>query len=160
WPAETTVLVNARWLPVGPPPDDLHTPRVALAGDQVAYAIVRPGDQGVGLEEMLNGAADLWGDALPRTEAGGWMIDHPWDLVEHNSDMLHQDFRMRSSKQDGTLRSPSLAILGPPERLVLDPTAQIEPCVVLDTTKGPIFLDRDVVVQAFTRIEGPCYIGP
>jgi UDP-N-acetylglucosamine diphosphorylase/glucosamine-1-phosphate N-acetyltransferase len=32
--------------------------------------------------------------------------------------------------------------------------------VVLDTRKGPIFLDRDVVVQAFTRIEGPCYLGP
>src|SRR5262249_25429912 len=116
WSSETTVLVNGRWLPVGPPPEDLQTPRLALAGDQVAYAILRPGDLANGLEEMLNGALGSWGEALPRTEAGGWMIDHPWDLVEHNSDMLQHDYRMRSSKQDGTLRSPGLAIIGPPER--------------------------------------------
>jgi UDP-N-acetylglucosamine diphosphorylase/glucosamine-1-phosphate N-acetyltransferase len=103
---------------------------------------------------------DVWGDTLPRTEAGGWMIDYPWDLIEHNGELLQLDYRMRSSKQDGTHRSTALAIIGPPERLVLDPTARVEPYVVLDTTPGPIILDRDVVVQAFTRIEGPCYLGP
>jgi UDP-N-acetylglucosamine diphosphorylase/glucosamine-1-phosphate N-acetyltransferase len=32
--------------------------------------------------------------------------------------------------------------------------------VVADTTRGPIVLDRDAVVTAFTRLEGPCAIGP
>jgi UDP-N-acetylglucosamine diphosphorylase/glucosamine-1-phosphate N-acetyltransferase len=32
--------------------------------------------------------------------------------------------------------------------------------VVIDTTNGPVLLDRGAVVQAFSRLEGPCYVGP
>ena len=32
--------------------------------------------------------------------------------------------------------------------------------VVADTTKGPVVIDDDALVTAFTRLEGPCYIGP
>src|SRR5262249_5608614 len=37
--------------------------------------------------------------------------------------------------------------------------AVIEPYVVVDTRRGPVLLERGAVVQAFTRIEGPCYVG-
>jgi UDP-N-acetylglucosamine diphosphorylase/glucosamine-1-phosphate N-acetyltransferase len=87
------------------------------------------------------------------------MIDYPWNLVEHNREVLEQDYRMRSSKQDGTAQPLGLSLIGPADRLVIDPAAEVEPCVVVDTRKGPVFLDRDVVVQAFTRLEGPCHIG-
>jgi UDP-N-acetylglucosamine diphosphorylase/glucosamine-1-phosphate N-acetyltransferase len=53
-----------------------------------------------------------------------------------------------------------LAIVGPRERLLVDPTARIDPLVVADTTGGPVLIDREAVVTAFTRLEGPCYIGP
>src|SRR5207248_4001999 len=29
-----------------------------------------------------------------------------------------------------------------------------------DTTRGPVLVDRGAVVQAFSRLEGPCYVGP
>ena len=32
--------------------------------------------------------------------------------------------------------------------------------MVIDTTKGPVLIDRGALVQAFSRIEGPCYVGP
>ena len=32
--------------------------------------------------------------------------------------------------------------------------------MVADTTGGPVVIDREAVVTAFTRLEGPCYIGP
>src|SRR5262249_47227777 len=32
--------------------------------------------------------------------------------------------------------------------------------VLIDTTKGPVMVDRGAVVQAFSRLEGPCYVGP
>jgi UDP-N-acetylglucosamine diphosphorylase/glucosamine-1-phosphate N-acetyltransferase len=32
--------------------------------------------------------------------------------------------------------------------------------VVVDTRRGPVLLDRGAVLQSFTRIEGPCYVGP
>ncbi len=42
----------------------------------------------------------------------------------------------------------------------IDPAARVEPMVVIDATKGPVLIDRDAVVQAFSRLEGPCYVGP
>jgi UDP-N-acetylglucosamine diphosphorylase/glucosamine-1-phosphate N-acetyltransferase len=32
--------------------------------------------------------------------------------------------------------------------------------VHIDTSKGPVLIDDRAVVQSFSRIEGPCYIGP
>src|SRR5205823_10478880 len=38
--------------------------------------------------------------------------------------------------------------------------ALTEPLVVVDTTRGPVLVDRGAEVQAFSRLEGPCYVGP
>jgi UDP-N-acetylglucosamine diphosphorylase/glucosamine-1-phosphate N-acetyltransferase len=51
-------------------------------------------------------------------------------------------------------------VVGPPDGLIIDPTAHIDPLVVADTTSGPVIIDREAVVTAFTRLEGPCYVGP
>jgi UDP-N-acetylglucosamine diphosphorylase/glucosamine-1-phosphate N-acetyltransferase len=51
-------------------------------------------------------------------------------------------------------------VVGPEEGLLLDPTAQLEPLVVCDTTRGPVLIGREAVVTAFSRLEGPCSIGP
>src|SRR5206468_5001908 len=37
--------------------------------------------------------------------------------------------------------------------------ATIEPHVVFDASLGPIYVGAGSVVQAFTRVVGPCYIG-
>src|SRR4051794_4015801 len=39
---EPALLVNARWLPPAGSAPDLDPPRLALAGDEVAYAVVGP----------------------------------------------------------------------------------------------------------------------
>src|SRR5262245_36121825 len=43
---------------------------------------------------------------------------------------------------------------------MIDESARIDPYVVADTTGGPVVIDREAVVSAFTRLEGPCYVGP
>ena len=40
------------------------------------------------------------------------------------------------------------------------PPAVIEPHVVLDATAGPIYVAHSARVRAFSRLNGPCYIGP
>ena len=44
--------------------------------------------------------------------------------------------------------------------LYVTPTARIDPLVVADTTNGPVVIEAGAVVAAFTRLEGPCYVGP
>jgi UDP-N-acetylglucosamine diphosphorylase/glucosamine-1-phosphate N-acetyltransferase len=51
-------------------------------------------------------------------------------------------------------------VIGPRERLIVEAGARVDPAVVVDTTHGPVLIDRGAVVQAFTFLEGPCFIGP
>ena len=32
--------------------------------------------------------------------------------------------------------------------------------VLVDSRQGPVVIDEHAVISAFTRLEGPCYIGP
>jgi UDP-N-acetylglucosamine diphosphorylase/glucosamine-1-phosphate N-acetyltransferase len=152
------VVVNARWLPPDRPAEEIAAPRVALAGERVAYAILPPDRLAAatadGLAEWLAGLAP----ALPRGPAGGAWIRYPWDLIEYNAAALN-----RAAPRYG--RAPSAcptgpAVLGPADRLFIDPSAKVEPLVLLDTRKGPVVIDRGAVVKAFSRLEGPCYVGP
>src|SRR5262245_25438529 len=90
--AGPTVLVNARWLPPRAPPKEMSTPRIALVGDQLAYAVLPP-DELAGCSALtLGDCLDRWKTTFAQGPAGGSMIDYPWDLVERNGEMLCQDF--------------------------------------------------------------------
>jgi UDP-N-acetylglucosamine diphosphorylase/glucosamine-1-phosphate N-acetyltransferase len=153
------VLVNARWLPPAAFDPPGPGPCVGLAGDEVAYAVVDP--QGLGGHAWHSLDADLqhWRTVLPPRPAGGRLIRHLWELVHLNGEELCREFASATAVVGpGTL--PPLAVAGPPERLLVHPSARIEPMVVADTTDGPVVIEAGAVVTAFTRLEGPCHVGP
>jgi UDP-N-acetylglucosamine diphosphorylase/glucosamine-1-phosphate N-acetyltransferase len=154
---ETVVLVNARWLA---PAEGLTLPdtgAVGLAGEQTAYVVV-PAAEAVSLSPAnVSWQLAEWRRTLPARPAGGHMIDYPWDLVEHNAAALEGDYR--HWWRAGVPEAHGLSITGPVERCLVAHTARVEPMVHIDTTNGPVLIDRGAVVQAFSRLEGPCYVG-
>jgi UDP-N-acetylglucosamine diphosphorylase/glucosamine-1-phosphate N-acetyltransferase len=50
-------------------------------------------------------------------------------------------------------------VLGPPHDVVVDPAATIDPFVVLDTRKGPIWIEGGAHIGSYTQLDGPCYVG-
>jgi UDP-N-acetylglucosamine diphosphorylase/glucosamine-1-phosphate N-acetyltransferase len=152
------VFVNARWLaPVELLPE-CQPCGVGLVGDRIAWAVAHAA------------TFDARSDAPQRPwegedsngvfhQVGGALIDHPWELVEGNGDAIREDFSLWAQKPAaGGLYGVS--VLGSVEHLFVDPAARVEPHVILDATQGPIVIDRGAVVQAFSRLEGPCYVGP
>jgi UDP-N-acetylglucosamine diphosphorylase/glucosamine-1-phosphate N-acetyltransferase len=100
-------------------------------------------------------------DSLPAAtgtsvEIEGWWLDAPWDLIRHLNEMLALDAIALAAPQ--AAKPPGLTLLGAyPVRV--DPSATIEPYVVADATAGPILVRAGAIVQAFTRLVGPCIIG-
>jgi UDP-N-acetylglucosamine diphosphorylase/glucosamine-1-phosphate N-acetyltransferase len=101
-----------------------------------------------------------WKQTLRQCPAGGFMIAYPWDLVERNAEILEQDWEQWRGQRGRAADRADVAVVGPRERFLADPEARVEPLAAIDTTHGPVLVDRGAVVQAFSRLEGPCYVGP
>jgi UDP-N-acetylglucosamine diphosphorylase/glucosamine-1-phosphate N-acetyltransferase len=151
-------LVNARWLA----PPALSLPEgdaVGLVGDRVAFVLLSAFEAGRHLADDWPWRLAEWRTRLPRLDAGGVLVDHPWELLDHNADALADDLAVWRTERPETAPPPGLMILGPVEHVRLDPTAAVEPQVLIDARSGPVLLDAGVKVQAFSRIEGPCFVG-
>jgi UDP-N-acetylglucosamine diphosphorylase/glucosamine-1-phosphate N-acetyltransferase len=150
------VLVNARWLPHGATPPD-GTPCLARAGGQVAYLALASGEPPPGEPDQVERWLKGWRGRLREQDAGGVLLDYLWEFVDKNGEMLGHDAAWFRARQPVP---PQVAVMGPAERLVLADDAAVEPFVTADTRNGPVLIDRGAVVHSFTRLEGPCYLGP
>lgn len=84
---------------------------------------------------------------------------YTWELVLHNADELRADFAAAGRHGvEGVVEQP-FALRGRPQDLYVAPGASVHPMVVIDCENGPVYIDEGALIQPFTRIEGPCYIG-
>jgi UDP-N-acetylglucosamine diphosphorylase/glucosamine-1-phosphate N-acetyltransferase len=161
WLGRAEVLVvNGRWVPpAGFEPPSQNGSWVGVCDGQPACAMVGPELAG-GLEPNgVDGWFDEMADRLERVDLGGQWIRRPWDVVAANADHLVRDFETAGKVGVSNRHLTTMALVGPAERLFIHETARIDPYTVFDTTGGPITVDPGVVVQPFTRVEGPCWIG-
>src|SRR5205807_739573 len=156
--SQRTVLINGRWLPPDRADFSAHEPCVGLVGDEVAYAVMDRHELNRCSGNTIDDCLESWKSTYPVQQAGGRMIRYLWDLVQLNGDQIKKEARILFAEQtDGQV--PGLAIIGPACDLHIAGTAQIDPMVVADTSRGPVIIDCEAVVAAFSRLEGPCYIG-
>ena len=152
--AAPTVLVNGRWLPPAGRAEAFAEPFIGLCDGEVAFAALDPRRLSAISPTTIDDCLGDWAQALPTREVGGRMIRRPWDLIELNAEQIVRDFEPGAGHIP-----PGLALVGPAERLSIDPSAKVDPMVVADTTNGPVVIGPGAVVTAFTRLEGPCAVG-
>jgi UDP-N-acetylglucosamine diphosphorylase/glucosamine-1-phosphate N-acetyltransferase len=157
-----TLVVNARCA-VALSPIDIEAGVMRCAG-RVAAVRLREAEP---VEAFADGTRTLESLALRHhgrrrgiTIAGHW-CDEVWDVIRWLSPLLCDDLPMLAPRL-GCLPIMSAqggaTILG--DGMVwAEPGARIEPYTVFDTSSGPVLLRRDARVQAFTRVQGPCYVG-
>jgi UDP-N-acetylglucosamine diphosphorylase/glucosamine-1-phosphate N-acetyltransferase len=151
-------LVNARWFPPTSERMDTGPAQVGLAGEEVVYVRNTPKRSAFDPARLDSHLAE-WKRELPHRQVGGRLMNYPWDLVDHNAAALREDARTwRRGRSLGPQSSAS--VVGSSDDFLCDRSAHIEPHVLVDTTHGPVLVDTGAVVQAFSRLQGPCYIGP
>ncbi len=80
-----------------------------------------------------------------------------WDLVAGNGLAIAEQAR----HFEESLAIPRGAeVRGPASNVIVDAGAEIEAHVTLDARLGPIIIGSGASVESFSRIMGPCYIGP
>jgi len=159
-----TVLVNARWVPpprpaFGAPNPFAEGPHIGTVNGEIAYVVLdHPQLQNVVLAR-LERHLDQWAQELPTRPVNGSLVRRPWELVDLNPTEIANDFEARTGTSARGYQQARISLVGPADRLLIDHTARIDPMVVADTTNGPVVIGPGAVVQAFTRLEGPCGVG-
>ena len=156
-----TLLINARWLPTAEALNNIREDEVGLIDETVVFLTLDPLAAqlftGTSWDEAL---ADVVRNRRPVPTEGA-LIQHPWDLVNHNRTQLAADFHCRRlAGTNSPDLGPQVAVLGRPEDVYVSSCATVDPFTVLDARQGPVFVDREAAIGSFTHLEGPCYVGP
>jgi len=97
---------------------------------------------------------------LPNVPAKQPRWNYTWDLILANPQVLAADFAAAGRCGiEGAVEQPT-AIRGNRKDVYVAPGALVHPMVVIDAEHGPVYIDADAEIHPFTRIEGPCYVGP
>ncbi len=154
-----TILANGRWL-VDEGVEFPHAPCVGTISDEVAYI----GCDAELAERMT--PADLLDaerrhnllEGIPRKPASGRLIRYPWDIIADLPALLASDW----SSSDASIESqldPAVTLTDSSQVHVGERT-NVHPTVVIDASRGPVYVSYDVEVGPHAVIEGPAYIGP
>ncbi len=152
-------LVNARWLPDDTTAID-GVPSVGLAQGKVALVALPAGELPPQEPDAIDAWLAAWRRWLPERDLGGVLFDYLWEIVDRNGATLTSDERMFRAERRCQPVPGGVAVVGPAERFLLAEDAAVEPFVTADTRGGPVLIDGGAVVHSFTRLEGPCYVGP
>ncbi|MGE0374015.1 MAG: putative sugar nucleotidyl transferase [Planctomycetaceae bacterium] len=154
-----TLLVSGRWLCDPKQLTLLNENAVATADDVPVALVIEPAEVDLFESGTLDAALQTLAATRRPVPAVGKLLSYPWNLIEHNREWLVSDFRRRVTRPTKADLDPQTAVLGSDSDVCIHPSAEIDPFVVIDARRGPIWIDEGVQLQAFTRLEGPCFIG-
>jgi UDP-N-acetylglucosamine diphosphorylase / glucose-1-phosphate thymidylyltransferase / UDP-N-acetylgalactosamine diphosphorylase / glucosamine-1-phosphate N-acetyltransferase / galactosamine-1-phosphate N-acetyltransferase len=153
-----TVIVNGLWLPTAEAlHEEFQREAAGLCGGHPAFFTLEPFDAAMVMRSGWDQSLSLLAQAQPAVPARGMCLEYAWDLVRQNAAMLQEDYRLIGTRHPFALQ-PQVAVIGRSENFHIAPTARIEPFVVLDASDGPITIGPGAVLEAFTRVAGPCHI--
>jgi UDP-N-acetylglucosamine diphosphorylase/glucosamine-1-phosphate N-acetyltransferase len=132
---------------------DTASPPPAFFARPAAYHVTQR-DGSTVFEQRAEGGAR--GYDLP-----GNVLENVWELVVGNADQITRDVAAAGERgaSGGAPLPEGVHVIGPAGRVRLGANVTIEPGVVLDVSSGPIWFSDHVTVRAFSRIEGPLFVG-
>ena len=130
-----------------------------IINDTVVAARLSGAELTMPVETVQNGITfDLDGTAFEKQKIDGVLVEYIWDLIQANGDQIRSDFALATQGSEESAIDDVTVIHN--QNVFIDKTAEIMPQVVVDGSDGPVFIDRNAVIQPHVYIQGPVYIGP
>ncbi|NOZ61780.1 MAG: hypothetical protein GXO74_08860 [Calditrichaeota bacterium] len=152
------IVVNGRLLALNAPFEFADEEGYYETNGSVAFIFIKKSN----IDATISSLPDLLRyskNRLPNKSISTTMIDFPWNLVENNAEAIKDDFEKIEKKDILGEVSPQAAIVGDKNLIHIDKGTTVRPFVTLDTTNGPIIIDKNVIIHPMTHIEGPNYVG-
>ncbi len=134
--------------------------RIHLPYEETRFVV---GDQNAGFLKVnppfpqnLAEIKNVLHDIKKKKEISGKMINHPWDLIKFNAEMIVEHYKQIKKP---CRFSRKIEFFGLRKSLFIAREANIHKLVFLDCSAGPIYIDRKAEIKPFTTIVGPTYIG-
>ena len=102
---------------------------------------------------------DLRESSITRELSDVPIISNSWDLLMQNESTLITE--CNRYKKQGIIKAqvrPFVSLYNE-SNIYIGEHSTIEDFVVIDATKGPVYIESNVTIQAHTRLEGPLFIG-
>lgn len=151
--AHTTVVLSSRAVLEGPLPSPPSPATLTIDGEVVGWVL--PAGE-LPPSEALS-TPTVWAGPDMTVELSGKVLGHVWDFMDGTAAQLCEDIPGHFPESRFVL-PPGVHAEGA-ERISIGKDVHIEPGVLLDARHGPIRLEDGVTLGAFTRLEGPAYIG-
>lgn len=158
---QPTLLINGRWLASAEGIEQLKEAdfeTVGVCGDSIAFILLDADESSLLCDRDFDDPLLKIAAGRNEVRAYGHLVERPWHLIDLNAHQIEQDFHLRKVA-GGKADLGQIAVLGSPENVYIDPAADVDPFVVIDARAGSVFVDAGVQLQAFTRLEGPVFIG-
>lgn len=87
------------------------------------------------------------------------LLRYPWELIEHNGELIKEEFKLVAKGEPEGEIDPRVVIYGDPKNFYVARGTFVEAGVVVDVREGPVYIGEDSYVQTLSRLEGPSYMG-
>lgn len=156
---DDVLFINGRWLLSKGELNLTGEEEAGICGEETLYLRATTKTIKDCFSQNFRELMDSLKQKLKKKERKARLVTYPWDLIDNNCWALEEDFTFRV-KKDIQGKLPSSAIVyGEKDRVFIARSATIQPLVLLDSTRGSIYIDEEATVFAHSHIKGPAYIG-
>jgi len=97
---------------------------------------------------------------LKTREISARRFKHLWEIINFNGEIIASEFAaFKAISQKSRAISTKAELINSNNIAILE-NVEIAASVVIDASAGPVIIDKDVVIEPLTYIQGPAYIGP
>ncbi len=166
-PDDEILLINGRFLPTDEAAGmvrNLKSGEALLSGDYpIAYRLARHKSAKLNdaVEILKNDQLDekLLSHCKPK-KADSFPLNYLWDLIAVNGETIDREFERFGASSGIESHLSAKTELINPKLIHISKDSEIAPLVVLDASRGAVVVDSGVVIEPFTYVQGPAYIGP
>jgi len=156
---DDVLIINGRWLINKEFKFNLDEEKLFTNNGEIIYGLLKKESVNKCWNGNIDEFLEILKNNLKKEETDFTLIKFPWDLVHYNSELIKFEFKKRNKRGIFGKFSDRASIYGSEEDIFIAPEAAIYPFVVIDTSEGPVYIDKGVKVFPFSVIIGPSYIG-